>query len=105
MPEFGALALLPIVVILIVAVATRRTLFALFCGTVARGADLGGWGGFDVWVEYTGKALSNATAQWLLLIVALFGILMMLFEKSGIVNRLRTLGRAVRHLAAQVDRC
>ena len=86
MPEFGALALLPIVVILIVAVATRRTLFALFCGTVAGALILGGWGSFDVWVEYTGKALSNATAQWLLLIVALFGILMMLFEKSGIVT-------------------
>ena len=86
MPELGALALLPIVVILIVAVATRRTLFALFCGTVAGALILGGWGGFDVWVEYTGKALSNATAQWLLLIVALFGILMMLFEKSGIVT-------------------
>ncbi|WP_136041230.1 MULTISPECIES: Na+/H+ antiporter NhaC family protein [unclassified Microbacterium] len=86
MPEFGALALLPIVVILIVAVATRRTLFALFCGTIAGALILGGWGGFDVWVEYTGKALSNATAQWLLLIVALFGILMMLFEKSGIVT-------------------
>ena len=86
MPEFGALALLPIVVILIVAVATRRTLFALFCGTVAGALILGGWGGFDVWVEYTGKALSNETAQWLLLIVALFGILMMLFEKSGIVT-------------------
>lgn len=86
MPEFGALALLPIVVILIVAVATRRTLFALFCGTVAGALLLGGWGGFDVWVEYTGKALSNETAQWLLLIVALFGILMMLFEKSGIVT-------------------
>lgn len=86
MPEFGALALLPIAVILIVAVATRRTLFALFCGTVAGALILGGWGGFDAWVEYTGKALSNATAQWLLLIVALFGILMMLFEKSGIVT-------------------
>ncbi|MBN6191810.1 Na+/H+ antiporter NhaC family protein [Microbacterium sp. K41] len=86
MPEFGALALLPIAVILVVAVATRRTLFALLCGTVAGALILGGWGGFDVWVEYTGKALSNETAQWLLLIVALFGILMMLFEKSGIVT-------------------
>ena len=86
MPEFGALALLPIAVILVVAVATRRTLFALLCGTVAGALILGGWGGFDVWVEYTGTALSNETAQWLLLIVALFGILMMLFEKSGIVT-------------------
>ncbi|WP_136052937.1 Na+/H+ antiporter NhaC family protein [Microbacterium sp. K36] len=86
MPEFGALALLPIAVILVVAVATRRTLFALLCGTVAGALILGGWGGFDVWVAYTGTALSNETAQWLLLIVALFGILMMLFEKSGIVT-------------------
>ncbi|PJI52645.1 hypothetical protein CTI14_39145, partial [Methylobacterium radiotolerans] len=65
---------------------TRRTLFALLCGTVAGALILGGWGGFDVWVAYTGTALSNETAQWLLLIVALFGILMMLFEKSGIVT-------------------
>ncbi|MCT2224229.1 Na+/H+ antiporter NhaC family protein [Microbacterium paraoxydans] len=86
MPEFGALALLPIAVILVIAVATRRTLFALLCGTVTGALILGGWGGFDVWVEYTGTALSNETAQWLLLIVALFGILMMLFEKSGIVT-------------------
>lgn len=86
MTAFGALALLPIVVILIIAVATRRTLFALFCGTVTGALILGGWGAFDVWVEYTGTALSNETAQWLLLIVALFGILMMLFERSGIVT-------------------
>lgn len=86
MPAYGALALLPIVTILIVAVLTRRTLLALLCGTVVGAVLLGGVGGFDIWVEYVGKSLSNETAQWLLLIVVLFGILITLFEKSGIVS-------------------
>jgi Na+/H+ antiporter NhaC len=86
MPAVGALALLPVIVILIVAVTTRRTLLALLCGTVVGAVLLGGWGAFDTWVEYVRKSLSNETAQWLLLIVVLFGILITLFERSNLVS-------------------
>ncbi len=86
LPAVGGFVLLPILVILLVAVLTRRTLFALFCGTLVGALLLTGWGAFDTWVEYFGKSLANETAQWLLLIVVLFGILITLFERSGIVS-------------------
>lgn len=86
MPEFGAFTFLPIAVILVIAVTTRRTLLALLCGTVTGAVMLGGWGAFNTWVEYTGTALSNETAQWLLLLVTIFGILMTLYERSGFVS-------------------
>ncbi len=85
MNELGGFALLPVLVILVVAVTTRRTLFALFTGTVVGAILLAGWSFVDGWVEYIGRGLSNETAQWLLLIVVLFGILITLYERSGIV--------------------
>ncbi|MFJ2544734.1 Na+/H+ antiporter NhaC family protein [Microbacterium sp. NPDC087589] len=86
LPAIGGFVLLPILVILLVAVLTRRTLLALLCGTVTGALLLSGWGAFDTWTEYFGKALANETAQWLLLIIVLFGILITLFERSGIVS-------------------
>ncbi|GAA2170562.1 Na+/H+ antiporter NhaC family protein [Agrococcus versicolor] len=86
MTDLGALALLPVAVVLIVSVATRRTLLALLCGTIVGAALLGGWNAVDVWVAFVGRSLANETTQWLLLIVALFGILITLFERSGIVR-------------------
>ncbi|MEZ3160476.1 Na+/H+ antiporter NhaC family protein [Microbacterium sp. BWT-B31] len=86
MSTLGGFVLLPIAVILLVAVLTRRTLLALLCGTAVGALLIGGMGVFDTWVEYVGKSLANETAQWLLLIVVLFGILITLFERSGIVS-------------------
>lgn len=86
MPEFGILTLLPILVILAVAVSTRRTLVALFSGTLVGAVLLAGWGFTGSWVEFFSRSLSNETAQWLILIVALFGILITLYERSGIVG-------------------
>jgi tetracycline resistance efflux pump len=86
MNGFGALSLLPVVCVLVVAVITRRTLLAMICGTVVGSIILGGWGFFDSWVSYVGKSLSDETLQWLLTVVVLFGILITLFERSGAVG-------------------
>ncbi|RZU65627.1 transporter (NhaC family) [Microterricola gilva] len=86
MQDVGAWALLPVVTILVVAVATRRTLFAMLCGTIVGAVLLGGWAFFDSWVEYLGTAMADATLQWLVLVVVLFGILITLFERSGAVS-------------------
>lgn len=86
MQDVGAWALLPVVTILVVAVATRRTLFAMLCGTIVGAVLLGGWGFFDSWVEYLGTSMADATLQWLVLVVVLFGILITLFERSGAVS-------------------
>jgi tetracycline resistance efflux pump len=94
MQDLGALALLPVVIILVVAVLTRRTLFAMLCGTLAGAVLLGGWEFFDSWIGYFGTAMADETLQWLMLVVVLFGILITLFERSG----------AVREFAAWAER-
>lgn len=94
MQDVGALALLPVVIILVVAVLTRRTLFAMLCGTLVGAVLLGGWGFFDSWIGYFGSSMADETLQWLMLVVVLFGILITLFERSG----------AVREFAAWAER-
>ncbi|KQZ08680.1 hypothetical protein ASD23_09820 [Agromyces sp. Root1464] len=94
MQDVGALALLPVVIILVVAVLTRRTLFAMLCGTLVGAVLLGGWEFFDSWIGYFGTAMADETLQWLMLVVVLFGILITLFERSG----------AVREFAAWAER-
>ncbi|MGI9823932.1 Na+/H+ antiporter NhaC family protein [Agromyces sp. Marseille-Q5079] len=86
MQDVGALALLPVVTILVVAVFTRRTLFAMLCGTLVGAVLLGGWEFFDSWIGYFGTAMADETLQWLMLVVVLFGILITLFERSGAVS-------------------
>jgi len=86
MQDVGALALLPVVTILVIAVATRRTLFAMLCGTLVGAVLLGGWEFFDSWIGYFGTAMADETLQWLMLVVVLFGILITLFERSGAVS-------------------
>ncbi|MGH3704098.1 MAG: Na+/H+ antiporter NhaC family protein, partial [Agromyces sp.] len=81
-------------IILVVAVLTRRTLFAMLCGTLAGAVLLGGWEFFDSWIGYFGTAIADETLQWLMLVVVLFGILITLFERSG----------AVREFAAWAER-
>ncbi|WP_416444143.1 TRAP transporter large permease subunit [Leucobacter sp. HNU] len=81
-----ALALLPIVTILIVSVLTRRTLLALFCGTVVGALLLSGFGFVDSWIGYFGTSMNDETVQWLLLVVALFGMLIAVFNASGAVR-------------------
>lgn len=82
----GALALLPIATILVVSVLTRRTLLALFSGTLVGALLVGGWGFVDSWIEYFTISMTDATVQWLVLVVALFGMLITVFNVSGAVR-------------------
>lgn len=88
MEEYGILSLLPVVTILIIAITTRRSLFAMVCGTVVGGLLLaGGPAGFvDTWFTYVYSAMANETLEWLCLVIALFGILIVLFERSNAVT-------------------
>lgn len=86
MENYGALSLLPVALILIFAVATRRTLFAMTIGLCTAALVLGGFTGFlDKLFKNVYAGMSNETLQWLILVIAMFGILIALFEKSGAV--------------------
>ncbi|QIK63175.1 TRAP transporter large permease subunit [Leucobacter viscericola] len=86
MIENTALALLPVLTVLLVSVFTKRALLGLFAGTIVGAILLGGWGFFDTLVSTFGASLSNETVHWLALVVVLFGILIAYFNVSGAVS-------------------
>ncbi|WP_336991865.1 TRAP transporter large permease subunit [Leucobacter sp. VD1] len=81
-----ALALLPVLTVLLVSVLTKRALLGLLAGAVTGAILLGGWGFFDTLVGTFGASLSNETVHWLALVVVLFGILIAYFNVSGAVS-------------------
>lgn len=88
MDNYGIISILPVFTILAIAVSTRRTLFAMVCGLSVGALILaGGITGFiDTWFNYLYVSMSNETLQWLVLVIAMFGMLIVLFERSGAVQ-------------------
>lgn len=88
MGDYGIISILPVLTILVIAVSTRRTLFAMVCGLSVGALVLaGGITGFiETWFNYLYVSMSNETLQWLLLVIAMFGMLIVLFERSGAVQ-------------------
>ena len=86
--EYGILCVLPVITILVIAVTTKRTLFAMTCGLSMAALILGkGPKGFaGSFFDNIYAAFSNESLQWLLIVIALFGILIMLYEKTGAVT-------------------
>ena len=86
--EYGILCVLPVITILVIAVTTKRTLFAMTCGLAMAAMILGkGPKGFaGSFFDNIYAAFSNESLQWLLIVIALFGILIMLYEKTGAVT-------------------
>ena len=86
MENYGILSLVPVALILIIAVTTRRTLFAMTIGLCSAALILGGFTGFlDKLFANIYAGMGNDTLQWLILVIAMFGILIALFEQSGAV--------------------
>lgn len=86
--EYGIICLLPVLTILVIAVSTKRTLFAMVCGLTVGAAILAGnvKGIAGSWFNYLYVSMTNETLQWLVLVIAMFGMLIMLFERSGAVR-------------------
>lgn len=88
MESYGFLSLLPILTILILAVTTKRTLFAMTCGLTVGAVILANVndGFINSWFNYFYASMSNESAQWICLVVAMFGMLIVLFERSNAVK-------------------
>lgn len=86
--EYGIICILPVLTILVIAVTTKRTLFAMFCGLGVAALILGGGitGFAGTWFNYLYVSMTNESCQWILLIVAIFGMLIMLFDRSNAVK-------------------
>lgn len=87
--------LVPVLLILTLAIITKRTLFAMFSGLVMASvivcvsgeSGIAGLKGIVSKVfEYIYTSITNETLQWLVLVIALFGVLITYFEKSGAIT-------------------
>jgi Na+/H+ antiporter NhaC len=79
------IVLVPVLCILVVAITTRRSLFAMFCGLCVAAAILcGSVTAFpDKVFGFLYESMTNETLQWLVFVIAIFGIFIMLIERSG----------------------
>ena len=80
--DHGILTLLPIVVVLIVALATRRTLEPLILGTVTAYVIICGIHFPEGWMNAFFDVASNRDHQWVFMVCALFGSLITLLGAS-----------------------
>ena len=86
MSSYGVMSLFPILLILILAVTTKRTLLALFAGSVLGSILLAKSDFVNSWIGYLNIVLADETFQWIVLVIVLFGALIALFEKSHAVT-------------------
>lgn len=72
--EYGFISLLPVLVILIIAVATKRTLFAMTCGLTVGAIILASAneGFVNSWFGYLYASMANESFQWIAMVVAMF---------------------------------
>lgn len=85
--EYGFISVLPVLTILVIAIATKKTLFAMTCGlSVAAFILAGGITGFaGKFFDCVYGGLTNESFQWIAIVIALFGMLIMMYERSGAV--------------------
>lgn len=88
METLSILSVLPVLTILVTAVITKRTLFAMLCGLTAGAVIISGGvsGLIETWFGYFYTSMSNETLQWLILVIAMFGMLIVIFERSHAVQ-------------------
>ena len=98
--EYGILTLLPILVVVVLALVTRRTLEPLIAGSLVAYIIISGWHFPTSWADAFFNVASNREYQWVFMVCALFGSLIALLGAShgtmGFSKWLRKLCRGPR---------
>ncbi len=86
--SYGIISLIPVAVIIITAVITKKTFQSMFLGLVVGFIILGEnlLDAFNLFLDSMFKVMANENTIWVILICGLFGSLTMLMEKSGGVH-------------------
>lgn len=82
MDHFGILSIIPVVIVIIIAVITKRTIMALIIGGIIGAIIAYGKGFITPWVDALYGGLSDGTWQWMALVCGLFGGLVALLQAS-----------------------
>ena len=80
--EYGALTLIPIIFIIVMAVLTRKSFESLLAGSVLACIIMHGTGFFLPWVETLLAAISDLENQSVILICGLFDSLIAMLRES-----------------------
>lgn len=80
--DYGILAMLPILVVIIMALVTKRILESLIVGTLITYIIIDHWGFAGSWMDAFFRAASSRNNQWVLMVCALFGSLIALLGAS-----------------------
>ena len=95
--EYGILSLLPILIVLVLALATKRTLEPLIVGTITAYIIINGPGFATGWMEAFFTVASDRDHQWVFMVCALFGSLITLLGAShGTLGFSKWLGKLCR---------
>ncbi len=86
MENYGILSVLPMITLFIFVFATKRVILSIIAATIMGIFVIGDGNPMLSWLDYIQRGGLNGTTVWLNLLIALFGILIMLFEKSGAVT-------------------
>jgi len=87
---YGLLSLVPVIIVIVMALATKRTLESLIVGSMIGYIILDGTGFFTSWMNSAMTVFGDSA--WYILVFGVFGIIIMLLEKSGGAQGVSTLG-------------
>ena len=91
MENYGILSLLPVAVVIVLVLLTRRTASSLVAGTVVGAVLLYGTGFPKPWLDVVYGVMGSDLWIWLVLVCGFFGSLVSLFEASGGTQAFTTL--------------
>lgn len=80
--NYGLLTFVPIIVVIALALKTRKTLFSLIIGTLLCYIIISGVGFYEGWTDAIFRAACKQTNQWVFLVCMLFGSLIALLGAS-----------------------
>ena len=80
--EYGILTMLPILVVVVLALMTKRTLEPLIAGSFVAYIIIAGWHFPTLWADAFFRVASNREYQWVFMVCALFGSLIALLGAS-----------------------
>lgn len=80
--DYGVLSIVPALVVIIFALATRRTFEALILGTFSAYIIIDGFGFISSWLDTLFVVLTDYDVQWVIIVCGLFGSLISLLSAS-----------------------
>ncbi|HHY91427.1 MAG TPA: sodium:proton antiporter, partial [Clostridiales bacterium] len=83
MEHHGVISLIPVAVVILSAILTKRTTESLLFGSIAGFIALHGVNFFMPWLDAVYEVMMDSTTAWVILLFSLFGSLIALLEKSG----------------------